>query len=69
VDGEEPGNSPEDVGHAQVAAQQPSMPRNNGLPPQYGLTPEQQQQIAYQQYMQAQQQQNVTGNYPMPPQV
>ncbi|MCJ1387307.1 transcription factor of the MADS box [Xylographa bjoerkii] len=69
VDGEEPGNSPEDVGHAQVTAQQPSMPRNNGLPPQYSLTPEQQQQMAYQQYIQAQQQQSVAGNYPMPPQV
>ncbi|MCJ1408287.1 transcription factor of the MADS box [Ptychographa xylographoides] len=69
VGDDEPGNSPEDVGHAQVPTQQVSMPRNGGLPPQYGLTPEQQQQMAYQQYIQAQQQQSVGGNYPMPPQV
>ena len=35
--------------------------------PHYGLTPEQQQQMAYQQYMQNQQQ-GVGGQYPMPPQ-
>ena len=36
------------------------------MPPQY-MTPEQQQQMAYQQYMQSQQQ-GVGGQYPMPPQ-
>lgn len=35
---------------------------------QHYITPEQQQQMAYQQYMQAQQQQSVGGQYPMPPQ-
>ncbi len=38
-----------------------------GAMPQHYITPEQQQQMAYQQYMQ-QQQQSVTGQYPMPPQ-
>ncbi|MCJ1256047.1 transcription factor of the MADS box [Lignoscripta atroalba] len=66
VDGDEPVNSPEEVSHAQVPAQQPSMPRSAGMQPQYSLTPEQQQQMAYQQYMQ---QQSVGGQYPMPPQV
>lgn len=66
VDGDDPGNSPEDVGHAQVQPQQAGMARNGGMPSQYSLTPEQQQQIAYQQYMQ--QQQTVGGTYPMPPQ-
>ncbi|MCJ1336673.1 transcription factor of the MADS box [Bachmanniomyces sp. S44760] len=66
VDGDEAGNSPEEVSHAQVAAPQPTMPRSSGMQPQFGLTPEQQQQMAYQQYMQ--QQQGVGGQYPMPPQ-
>ena len=66
VDGEETVNSPEEVSHTQVPAQQASMPRSNAMQAQYGLTPEQQQQMAYQQYMQ---QQNVGGQYPMPPQV
>ncbi|MCJ1355710.1 MAG: transcription factor of the MADS box [Icmadophila ericetorum] len=65
VDGDEPDNSPEDVGHSQLPAQQANMPRV-GVP-QYGLTPEQQHQIAYQQYMA--QQQVGGGQYPMPPQL
>ncbi|KAI4134778.1 MAG: hypothetical protein LQ347_001239 [Umbilicaria vellea] len=65
VDGESAVDSPEDVGHSQVPAQQPGMPRGGGMQPQYGITPEQ-QQMAYH-YMQ-QQQQHVGGQYPMPPQ-
>jgi len=42
------------------------MPRGAGMPQHY-ITPEQQQQMAYQQYMQ-QQQAGVGGQYPMPPQ-
>ena len=62
-------DSPEDPSHAQIPgpAPQASMPRGGGNMPQYGLTPEQQQQYAYQQYMQTQQQ-GVGGQYPMPPQ-
>ena len=37
------------------------------MQPQYSLTPEQQHQMAYQQYIQ--QQQGGVGQYPMPPQV
>ena len=44
------------------------MPRNGAMPPYANLTPEQQQHMVYQQYIQ-QQQQGVGGNYPMPPQV
>lgn len=68
VDVDDVGNSPDDNVQAQVPTQQASMPRNNAMP-QYSLTHEQQQQLAYQQYMAAQQQQSVGGSYPMPPQV
>ncbi|KAL9122589.1 MAG: hypothetical protein Q9187_000860 [Circinaria calcarea] len=66
VEGDEPDNSPEDVGPAQVPTQQANMPRSGGMQPQYSLTPEQQHQMAYQQYIQ--QQQGGVGQYPMPPQ-
>ncbi|KAI4186073.1 MAG: hypothetical protein LQ346_005764 [Caloplaca aetnensis] len=66
VDGESNVESPEDVNHGQIPAPQANMPRGGGMPPQaHYITPEQQQQMAYQQYMQ---QQNVGGQYPMPPQ-
>ncbi|KAL8701927.1 MAG: hypothetical protein Q9201_004657 [Fulgogasparrea decipioides] len=65
VDGESNVESPEEVNHAQIPAPQANMPRGGGMPQHY-MTPEQQQQMAYQQYMQ--QQQNVGGQYPMPPQ-
>ena len=61
----EPEDSPEDAGQTQIQAPQANMPRGGGMP-QY-MTPEQQQQMAYQQYMQ-QQQQGIGGQYPMPPQ-
>ncbi|MCJ1444330.1 MAG: transcription factor of the MADS box [Stictis urceolatum] len=64
VEGDENGNSPEDVAHAQ--APRPPIPQNNGIPGYTSLTPEQQQQMVYQQYMQHQQ--NVGGSYPLPPQ-
>jgi len=64
VDGESAVDSPEDVGHTQVPTQH-AMRGGAGIPPQYGITPEQQQQMAYQQYMH--QQQGVGGQYPMPP--
>ncbi|KAL8721883.1 MAG: hypothetical protein Q9225_001519 [Loekoesia sp. 1 TL-2023] len=64
VDGESNVESPEDVNHTQIPAPQANMPRGGGMPQHY-ITPEQQQQMAYQQYMQ---QQNVGGQYPMPPQ-
>ncbi|KAL9103643.1 MAG: hypothetical protein Q9163_001338 [Psora crenata] len=63
----EPEDSPEDVNHSQIAAQQATMPRGGGGMPHY-ISPEQQQQIAYQQYMHQQQQQGIGGQYPMPPQ-
>lgn len=66
VEGDEQDNSPEDVVPAQVPAQQGNMPRSGGMQPQYSLTPEQQHQMAYQQYIQ--QQQGGVGQYPMPPQ-
>lgn len=66
VDGESTVDSPEDVNHTQIPAQTANMPRGGGMPPQY-MTPEQQQQMAYAQYMQ-QQTQNAGGQYPMPPQ-
>jgi len=67
VDGDDAGNSPDEVSHTQVPTQQNSMPRNNGMGPQatYNLTPEQHQQI-YQQFMH--QQTAVPSSYPMPPQ-
>ncbi|KAK3169078.1 hypothetical protein OEA41_005526 [Lepraria neglecta] len=65
VDAESTVDSPEDVNHAQIPAPQASMPRGQGMAPQY-MTPEQQQHMAYQQYMQTQQ--GVGGQYPMPPQ-
>lgn len=69
VDGESAADSPEEVTHPQIPAPQATMPRGNaGIHPNY-ITPEQQHQIAYQQYMQQQQQQqSVGGQYPMPPQ-
>ncbi|KAL9581119.1 MAG: hypothetical protein Q9212_004085 [Teloschistes hypoglaucus] len=67
VDGESNVESPEEVNHQQIAAPQANMPGARGGMPQHAyITPEQQQQMAYQQYMQ--QQQNVGGQYPMPPQ-
>ncbi|KAI9880761.1 MAG: transcription factor of the MADS box [Pleopsidium flavum] len=65
VDGESAIDSPEDVNHAQVPAQQAGM-RGGVHPSSAYMTADQQQQIAYQQYMQ--QQQGVAGQYPMPPQ-
>ncbi|CAF9919450.1 transcription factor of the MADS box [Imshaugia aleurites] len=67
VDAESTVDSPEDVNHAQIPAPQASMPRGGGMAPNYGMTPEQQHQMAYQQYMQNQQA-GVGGHYPMPPQ-
>ncbi len=69
IDGESNVDSPEDVNHAQIPAPQASMPRGGGgqMPQQHYMTPEQQQQMAYQQYMHTQQQ-GVGGQYPMPPQ-
>ena len=68
VEGEEAGNSPEDVAHVQPPQQPPSMPRNGGIPAYGGgLTPEQQQQMMYQQYVS--QQHGVAASYQMPPQV
>lgn len=58
--------SPEDSAHSQLPPQHGGMPRGAGMQPNY-LTPEQQQHMAYQNYM-AQQQQAVRGTYPMPPQ-
>ena len=61
-------DSQEDVAHTQMQAPQANMPRGGGnqMPHQY-ISPEQQQQMAYQQYMQSQQQ-GIGGQYPMPPQ-
>lgn len=44
------------------------MPRN-GMPQAYNITPEQNQALMYQQYMQQQAGQGVGGQYPLPPQV
>ncbi|OJJ43136.1 hypothetical protein ASPZODRAFT_136688 [Penicilliopsis zonata CBS 506.65] len=67
-----PAETPEDVGHSSVAAQQSSIPRPGGMQPGY-MTHEQQQQMAY--YQNLQQQQQAGGQYPgmpvgnrMPPQ-
>ncbi|MCJ1327801.1 transcription factor of the MADS box [Thelotrema lepadinum] len=70
VEGEDQGNSPEDVAaHAQAAQPSAGMRSNGGgMAPYAGLTPEQTQQMVYQQYMQSQHQPGV-GQYPMPPQV
>ena len=68
VEGEETGGSPDDVAHTQAPQPTATLPRNNGMPPFGGLTPEQTQQMVYQQYMQQQHQPGV-GQYPMPPQV
>ncbi|KAI9836937.1 MAG: transcription factor of the MADS box [Sclerophora amabilis] len=69
VEGETAVESPEEPNHAQLP-QQHSMPRSTAnMQPNYGMTPEQQQQaMAYQSYMAQQQQQVPRGNYPMPPQ-
>ena len=67
VDGESTVDSPEDVSHASIPAQRPAMPQNPApIPNHYAMTPEQQQQMAYQYHMQ--QQSGVSGQYPMPPQ-
>jgi hypothetical protein len=67
VDAEPPVESPEDPAHAQLPPQH-SLPRGPALQPNY-MTPEQQQQaIAYQNYMAQQQHQAARGNYPLPPQ-
>ncbi|KAG8528728.1 uncharacterized protein KY384_006415 [Bacidia gigantensis] len=59
-------DSAEDVSHAQMQAPQANMPRGgSGGMPQY-ISPAEQQQMAYQQYMQ-QQSQGIGGQYPMPP--
>ena len=65
VDGEQE-EAPEETNHAQMQAPQANMPRGGGNIPQY-MSPEQQQQMAYQQYMQSQQQ-GLGGQYPLPPQ-
>ncbi|MCJ1230907.1 transcription factor of the MADS box [Toensbergia leucococca] len=65
ADAESTVDSPEDVSQAQIPAPQASMPRGSAMSGHYSI--EQQQQIAYQQYMQ--QQTPVGGQYPMPPQV
>ncbi|KAI9755323.1 MAG: hypothetical protein M4579_004325 [Chaenotheca gracillima] len=68
VEGEPAVESPEEPHHPQIPPHQ-NMPRGTpNMQPNYGMTPEQQQQaMAYQSYM-AQQQQVPRGNYPMPPQ-
>ncbi|KAI9731199.1 MAG: transcription factor of the MADS box [Cirrosporium novae-zelandiae] len=66
VDGEAAVESPEDVNHVQLPSQQANM-RGAAMHPASAppyMTPDQQQQIAYQQYMQ--QQQGSSGSYPMP---
>ena len=68
MDQEGDADSPED--NPQMPAPQANMPRGQpppaGMPAHY-ITPEQQQQMAYHQYM-AQTQGGVGGQYPMPPQ-
>lgn len=68
-----PAESPEDVPHSGVSAQQANIPRQAGIQPGY-MTHEQQQQMAYYQNLQ-QQQAQAGGQYPgmpvggrMPPQ-
>ncbi|MCJ1374070.1 transcription factor of the MADS box [Loxospora ochrophaea] len=68
VDGEEPVNSPEDVNQAQIPNQQAGLAqRGSSMPQQYPSTQEQQQQLAYQQYL-IQQEMGNRNPYPMPPQ-
>lgn len=63
VDGESTVESPEDT-HANVPAPAAGMqPRTTGMPPNYAMTPDQQQALQYQAYLQQQQQQS--GAYPM----
>ncbi|KAI9838910.1 MAG: hypothetical protein M1819_004118 [Sarea resinae] len=66
VDGESAVDSPEEATHQQQVPAQGGMPRSAGLHPAY-MTPEQQQQLAYQQYV-ASQSQAAGAQYPMPPQ-
>ena len=61
---EQPDQSPEDV-HQQIPAPQVNVPRPGSMQPAYGMSTE---QLAYQQYIQ-QQQQMAGGQYAMPPQV
>ncbi|KAI9804977.1 MAG: transcription factor of the MADS box [Piccolia ochrophora] len=66
VDAESAVDSPEEPSHSQLP-QHSGMPRS-GMQPNY-MTPEQQQQaLAYQNYVQQQQAQAARGNYSMPPQ-
>lgn len=65
MDDNETGAAPDDAAHVQP--QPPNAMRNGAMPPYGALTPEQQQQMVYQQYMQSQHQQGV-GQYPLPPQ-
>lgn len=58
-----PAETPEDVSHSNVNAQQSSIPRPAGMHPGY-MTNEQQQQMAYYQNLQQQQQQQAGGQYP-----
>ncbi|KAJ0424277.1 hypothetical protein BJY00DRAFT_309193 [Aspergillus carlsbadensis] len=58
---EVPAETPEDVNHANVNAQQSNIPRPAGMHPGY-MTNEQQQQMAYYQNLQ-QQQQQASGQY------
>ncbi|KAI9809308.1 MAG: hypothetical protein M1825_002599 [Sarcosagium campestre] len=69
VDAESAVDSPEEPSHAQLPPQHSSIPRGANMQSNY-MTPEQQQHaIAYQNYVQQQQQaQAARGNYSMPPQ-
>ncbi|KAL4984403.1 SRF-type transcription factor (DNA-binding and dimerization domain)-domain-containing protein [Aspergillus falconensis] len=63
---EVPAETPEDVNHNNVSAQQANIPRPGGMHPAY-MTSEQQQQMAYYQNLQQQQQQQqqqAGGQYP-----
>ena len=61
-------DSPDDQHATTVASTGAMPPRNSGMPPNaYAMTPDQQQAMQYQAYLQ-QQQAAQQGAYPMPPQ-
>ncbi|KAB8337168.1 hypothetical protein FH972_021472 [Carpinus fangiana] len=65
-EGNPQGESPEDANHSQVQPQSGGMPRATPMPGQPYMDPN---QLAYQNYLQQQQAQQVQGGqYPMPPQ-
>lgn len=67
VDGESTVESPEET-HPSVAAPPAGMqPRNAAMPPNYGMTADQQQALHYQAYLQQQQAAQQGGGYPIPP--